>query len=382
MPTTFNVVSLGTVTDSTGATVIIDPIDGSGDLDAENASQLVGLTFGGPDGDFLTGENLFNRFAVMSQGQPGFNSGTNNIYDQDNDPDERFRIDGGPSQVFDAVATYNATITYWDGTTATISAVIFQDVNGNTYWAPEINRLTDGDQEKMEAGPIMSLTLDSLISNTSTGLVGNRQEWEFAPCFASGTRLLTEGGLVRIEELGVGDKVLTSDNGYQAILWIGRNTVPATGKLAPVHITAGALGNGLPSQDLVVSRQHRMLVNSKICQRMFGTCEVLIPAIKLTALPGIYVREDLDEVTYLHLRTSRHDIIFAEGTPTETLYLGPFAIEALGAAAVAELEEIFPDLRTVAEQPARILVDGKRAKTLVARHDKNALSMGRPPEGI
>src|SRR5690606_41194845 len=65
-------------------------------------------------------------------------------------------------------------------------------------------------------------------------------------------------------------------------------------KLCPVRITAGALGNGMPEQDLMVSPQHRVLIRSKIALRMFNITEVLIPAIKLCDMDGIEQVTDVD----------------------------------------------------------------------------------------
>ena len=373
MPTTFNVVSLGVIQDEFGNTVIIDPVEGSGNTLAENASQLVGLTFGGASGDFLTGQSLLDRFVEFSPGQPGANSGTSNLYDQDNDPDERFRIDGGPSQTFDAVAEYQATITYLDGTTATITATIFQDVLGNTYWAPELTQ--NADQDAMEAKPIASITLVSLTNDNSEGLIADRDAWEFAPCFTVGTLISTPLGKRPIEQLNVGDEVITKDNGPQVIRWLGQRTVAAKGKLAPVRICAGAIGAGIPSRDMLVSRQHRMLLSSRIAERMFGTHEVLVPAIKLTELPGIYVDETLQEVTYLHIKTDQHDILFAEEAPTESLFIGQHAEQALGSEAITEIFDLFQHLLSDLDDEARPFVDGKPAKNLLRRHVKNRVPL-------
>ena len=69
--------------------------------------------------------------------------------------------------------------------------------------------------------------------------------------FVKGTRItLSSGALKPIEELEVGEKIITRDKGVQEICWIGQSTVRATGDFAPVVIKAGALNN---MHDLVVS---------------------------------------------------------------------------------------------------------------------------------
>ena len=65
------------------------------------------------------------------------------------------------------------------------------------------------------------------------------------------------GGTRLVEELSVGDEVMTLDHGPQKVRWIGCRAVDAQGVYAPVRITRGALGN---TRDLLVSLQHRMLI--------------------------------------------------------------------------------------------------------------------------
>lgn len=354
MPTTYTVFSLGT-----GA--IIDPIDGN--TLAEDAELLVGLTFG------ETGNGLNTNLVTMSA-PSNLNSGVKGVYDQDNNPDETFFIDG-VAATFDATVEYNATITYTDGTTAIITAVIVQDTAGNLYWAPEL--VLNADQVAIESQKILSLTLDSVANADSDGLVIDRYDSNPVPCYVAGTLIETPDGGRPIESLVAGDLVECLNDEPQVIRWIGSNTVIGTGKLAPVRICAGALGEGIPKRDLLVSRQHRMLVSSKVCERMFGAKEVFVPAIKLTALPSIFVEEDEHEVTYYHIKTETHGVIYAEGAPSETLLLGPHAIEALGGEAIEELEAIFPNLFGGNELPAFFVADGKRAKTLMERHLRNKI---------
>ncbi len=198
------------------------------------------------------------------------------------------------------------------------------------------------------------------------------------PCFCAGTLVETLEGSVAIEALKAGDQIWTQDHGYQAIRWIGKTVVrlgpdAATDKNCPVRIRAGALGDGLPQRDLLVSRQHRMVVSSKIIKRMFDTDEVLVPAIKLVGLPGIELATDLSETTYYHMLFDTHEIVKAEGALTESLYTGPVALDALGLAAREEIFDLFPQLRNRDYKPdqARLFVDGRIARKTVQRHMKN-----------
>jgi hypothetical protein len=192
-------------------------------------------------------------------------------------------------------------------------------------------------------------------------------------CFAAGTRIATPRGEVPAGALRAGDAVETRDNGVQVLRWIGQRRLSAAElarrpKLRPVRIAAGALGPGCPRRELVVSPQHRLLVEGRIAERMFGAPEVLVAAIHLTRLPGIAVDAAAEDVSYVHLLFDRHEIVAAEGAAAESLHTGPEALKALSPAARAEIAALFPDL---ARPPARPLVPGARARRLAARHAAN-----------
>ncbi len=198
------------------------------------------------------------------------------------------------------------------------------------------------------------------------------------PCLTRGALIRTEHGDRPVESLYEGDLILTRDNGLQPLRWIGRRSfgpdeLAMNPKLQPVRIPAGSLGLGQPTRDLLVSRQHRMFVASKIAERMFGQSEILVPAIKLTALPGVTIEESAKSVEYYHLLFDRHEIIFAEGAATESLLAGPQALGSLSADALEEILVIFPDIMNLKclTDPARFIPSGKQQKQLVWRHLKN-----------
>lgn len=200
-------------------------------------------------------------------------------------------------------------------------------------------------------------------------------------CFSDDVLIETAMGAVRAGDLKVGDLVKTRDAGLQPVRWIrsqtlGADELRANPKLRPVRIAAGALGGGVPSSELVVSPQHRILVRSKIAQRMFGTDEVLVAAKQLCQVDGIQIDEAADTVTYVHFLFDDHQIVFSNGAETESLYAGPEALKTIGAAALEELFVLFPELKDGAEPaPARPLMPGCMARRLAQRHVRNGRAL-------
>lgn len=206
------------------------------------------------------------------------------------------------------------------------------------------------------------------------------------PCFTRGTLIATPSGEIAIERLRVGDLVLTRDHGAQPIRWIGmrrlgERELAANGKLRPIRIASGALGGGLPAADLTVSPQHRILVRSKIAQRMFGQAEVLVAARQLLQVEGIDVVEGPGEVTYFHVLFDRHEVILANGAEAESFYTGPNGLRAMPPAAREEILAILPELAAGDHQPqpARALLPGRAARRMVARHLRNGRVLLSPP---
>lgn len=197
-------------------------------------------------------------------------------------------------------------------------------------------------------------------------------------CFARGTLILTDRGEVAVEHLAPGDMVMTLDHGPQPLRWIGQMQLGAevlarAPQFRPIRIRAGALGQGIPPQDLSVSPQHRMLVRSAIARRMFDSDEILVAARQLLGLDGIEV-VDTETVEYFHLLFDRHEIVTANGAPAESLYLGAEAHKSLSPAALAELELLFPELFAGVDTfaPARPFATGRRVRALAERHGQNS----------
>lgn len=197
-------------------------------------------------------------------------------------------------------------------------------------------------------------------------------------CFVRGTMIETNKGTIPVERLAVGDRIRTRDHGMQEIRWIGSTrllakTLETHQNLRPIRIRSGALGEKTPSADLLVSPQHRILVRSRIAQRMFGAMEVLVSAKQLCELDGIDVADELTEVEYFHFLFDQHEVVYSNGAETESLYPGLQALKSVGRAAREEIFTLFPEIREpgFSSNPARTLTPGRKARKLAARHRMN-----------
>lgn len=196
----------------------------------------------------------------------------------------------------------------------------FQD--GEFYWAFTID-VSPGDS----------------ISQTGSAFAG-QVAYANLVCFTAGTLIKTQSGERPIEELAAGDMVITMDHGPQPIRWIGSSKRPAIGDLAPILIRKGALGN---TRDLRVSPQHRMLLSGWQAEVLFGESEVLATAKSLVNDHSI-LREEGGEVEYFHMLFDTHEIVYAEGAPSESFHPGAVGWKALDMPTRNEILELFPQL--------------------------------------
>lgn len=231
-------------------------------------------------------------------------------------------------------------------------------------------------------GPILNAVGDTgqWVLDTAVASLEYDPNGELIVCFVRGSLIETENGPVAIENLSIGDRIMTRDNGVQEIRWIGSTSLNSSvlrdnPNLRPVRIKAGALGENTPSTDLMVSPQHRILVRSKIAQRMFGTMEVLVAAKQLCQLDGIDTA-DVSEVEYFHFLFDQHEVVYSNGAETESLYTGQQALKSVSAAARQEIFSLFPQLEgaDIIPAAARELPSGRKARKLAVRH----LQHGKP----
>ena len=224
-------------------------------------------------------------------------------------------------------------------------------------------------------------TPDQEIARIAHGMIDctlPKSDWTHRGHFAAALWLVAhpdvlarEGGMVAVENLHAGDRVWTLDRGFQPIRWGGRQDHSAYDlqrdpSLRAVQIRKGALGKGLPLNDLRLSRQHRILLRAGFLRQMMGVEEALIPAHRLIGLPGVSIAPVEENLCYIHLLFDHHEVVVAEGLSAESLLLGDEVLHAQEMG--SQWDSIPPDLRArCASVPARVIPDAATQKRIAQR---------------
>ncbi|WP_421907043.1 Hint domain-containing protein [Mameliella sp.] len=202
-------------------------------------------------------------------------------------------------QTDDGITTFNGnTIDYIGHGTASVLGLLDPqpfvafDSGGQTYfWFPE-------------GKPALS-AVTTTFDLTSTG--------DYAYCFADGTLIAPPEGERKVEDLSIGDKILTADGSETTVKWLGVQTlngVLGEASRQMVRISAGALGDGLPHSDLTVTADHGMIIDGLVVNAsalVNGSTIDFVPATELDARFKVY-----------HVETESHEEIIANGAAAET----------------------------------------------------------------
>lgn len=159
--------------------------------------------------------------------------------------------------------------------------------------------------------------------------------------FTRGTRItLADGSQRPVEFLREGDRVLTRDHGPQPVRHVIARTVRAVGAFAPVAIPKGTLGN---ARDLVISQHQRLFLYQRGPHRITDRAETLVRARDLVDGETVVLRKG-GFADYVSLIFDRHEVIYAECIPAESLLVNETTKRQLPEDARAALEASLPDL--------------------------------------
>lgn len=182
--------------------------------------------------------------------------------------------------------------------------------------------------------------LHALIA-AEPGAVPMRLADALAGAFAPGTRiLLADGTQAAVEGLEPGTPILTRDHGAQPLRWRGSVRLRAEGAFAPVVVDAGVMGNPRP---LTVSPHHRLFLYRRAARAVAGAADLLVQARHLVDGQGIR-RVPMGWAVYHGLVFDRHEVIYAEGVPCESLQVCPEVLTRLPPELAQAVGDAFPGL--------------------------------------
>jgi hypothetical protein len=263
----------------------------------------------------------------------------------------------------------NAVESQFTGTSAPSPLTLFDEITGGAIAiqkdaAQAISLSSDiGSAANMfDAGIGQILATDDAIAVANNGALLT------IPCYAASTRILGLAGEIVVENIRVGDRLVTVRDGgdvSRAVIWVGSRTIdlirhPAPARVQPIRIRAGAIAPGVPERDLRVSPNHAIYLDG-----------LLFEAASL--VNGITIlQETVRRVTYHHVELDEHDILLAEGLPAESfLDTGNRAMFAGGA-----IETLHPDFAPMSNEGvfcAPMIRTGPALATVTTRLTRRAI---------
>ncbi|WP_086652482.1 Hint domain-containing protein [Acetobacter malorum] len=187
-------------------------------------------------------------------------------------------------------------------------SITVYDANGQTIADVNVSgqNFTVGNYSATGAGP---LTVSSDGTSLSIEAVGS-------VCFLSGTLLSTPTGEVAVEDVQVGDTLLTFENGKpvaQPVVWVGSRQAEVRAGLPldeagwPVRVRQNALADGVPGKDLLITPEHCLYLDGQF-----------VPVRMLVNGETIAYDQTIRAYTYYHVETAQHAVIMADGALTES----------------------------------------------------------------
>ncbi|OAG75179.1 outer membrane protein/adhesin family protein [Acetobacter malorum] len=187
-------------------------------------------------------------------------------------------------------------------------SITVYDANGQTIADVNVSgqHFTAGKYSATGAGP---LTVSSDGTSLSIEAVGS-------VCFLPGTLLSTPTGEVAVEDVQVGDTLLTFENGKpvaQPVVWVGSRRAEVRAGLPldeagwPVRVRQNALADGVPGKDLLITPEHCLYLDGQF-----------VPVRMLVNGETIAYDQTIRAYTYYHVETAQHAVIMADGALTES----------------------------------------------------------------
>lgn len=195
-----------------------------------------------------------------------------------------------------------------------VGYITLNDTGGNPQDYPIVS--APGDYPLVDGGNVLILVPDylnpPLAFPNSFDFIPDVTESTFFYCFGEGTRIATAEGESEVQDLIPGDLVRTADGRLEPVVWVGVQTIARrfAPKFSLVRIAQGALGDGLPKRDLVLTGDHALVLDG-----LLVNASALVNGDTISFVP----RSDMsDLITVYHVETERHEALLAEGAASES----------------------------------------------------------------
>lgn len=238
---------------------------------------------------------------------------------------------------------------------------IFNEIEGDPRipegWKPRLKKITSLKDARRLNGADERLpgALSNLIRAYPARAKNAVEEIADLPYLTMRCSVRTEDGDVAVYKVKPGDKVLTRDNGYQSVAWVGMRKLNSSHlvencELELIHIEPGALAENMPEKDVWVTPAQSFLMTPNSHWKGLGVSELLVRAADLTTLEGVN-RDQVNKIGLVQILFDSHEVIMVNGAWTSSLRPDPDRVNALPKNHRDELIERFPEL--VDEVPSK-----------------------------
>jgi len=237
----------------------------------------------------------------LGVGQDGADKIEFNAIEGFDQPNAVIEIDGATSVTnVEKSLIFFTKITFDNGLSILLSGDYTDDVKNSNLF-----QKTDGKNLFISASPNPDITTLPVTGG-------------FDPvCYLADTMVETVTGEKPVQDLQVGDEVVTRDASgivsTQPVIWTGKSRLKANPTLSddrsgfPIRIKAGALADDVPHQDLLITSEHAVFLEGHF-----------IPARMLVNGRTISYDRSIAEYDYFHFETARHGIVRVNGAASET----------------------------------------------------------------
>ncbi len=257
------------------------------------------------DGAAINGLTLSTNFFYSATNEAAGVSSTNGVLDYNGTV-----VAGGVSGISGTITNlgngfFNLTPT---GGTATEYQILGSTSDGKNL----IFETYSNNGAGSSSGPYFILSNSGMTPPTGNLNYDGNNSYTAPVCFVLGTRIETVRGQIAIEDLAIGDIVVTASGARRPIRWIGRRSYSGifanrNPDVLPISFAAGSLGDNVPSRDLLVSPKHAMVLDG-----------MLVPAEHLVNGTSITKTQRVDSLEYFHVELDSHDVLIAEGAESES----------------------------------------------------------------